>query len=236
MDTEIVISRRFRGPPNSGNGGYSCGLLARHLEGTVEVTLHAPPPLDSPLAIAKRDREIYLMDGDQEIAVARPGELVLEPPAAPSLRAARASASNFVSLDQHLFPGCFVCGPARDENDGLRIFPGADDGGRFAAAPWTPDSSLDAGDGTVSPEFVWAALDCPAYFGLLRPGLTAVLGRMTALINSPLAVGEPCIALGWPLFVDGRKHAAGSALFSSEGALIGSARTVWITVDPNNFS
>ena len=26
--TEIIIIRRFRGPPNSGNGGYVCGMLA----------------------------------------------------------------------------------------------------------------------------------------------------------------------------------------------------------------
>jgi hypothetical protein len=24
----LVISRRFRGPPTSGNGGYTCGMLA----------------------------------------------------------------------------------------------------------------------------------------------------------------------------------------------------------------
>ena len=47
--TSIIISKRYRGPPNSGNGGYVCGRLARHIAGGAEVTLRAPPPLDKPL-------------------------------------------------------------------------------------------------------------------------------------------------------------------------------------------
>ena len=27
----MTIPRRFRGPPNSGNGGYVCGMLARQI-------------------------------------------------------------------------------------------------------------------------------------------------------------------------------------------------------------
>ena len=30
---EIVIDRRFHGPPESGHGGYTCGLLAREIDG-----------------------------------------------------------------------------------------------------------------------------------------------------------------------------------------------------------
>jgi hypothetical protein len=43
----ITIARRFRGPPNSGNGGYVCGMLARYITGAAEVTLRAPPPLET---------------------------------------------------------------------------------------------------------------------------------------------------------------------------------------------
>jgi hypothetical protein len=36
----LVVEARYCGPPNSGNGGYVAGLLARRLgEGPVEVTL-----------------------------------------------------------------------------------------------------------------------------------------------------------------------------------------------------
>ena len=41
----LTIPRRFRGPPNSGNGGYVCGMLVRQIAGAAEVTLRAPPPL-----------------------------------------------------------------------------------------------------------------------------------------------------------------------------------------------
>ena len=47
----LVIDRRFRGPPNSANGGYVCGCLARHVAGDAEVTLRAPPPLERPLDV-----------------------------------------------------------------------------------------------------------------------------------------------------------------------------------------
>jgi hypothetical protein len=54
--TQIIIDKRFCGPPNSGNGGYVCGRLARHIPGAAEVTLRAPPPLDTPLdAVATND-------------------------------------------------------------------------------------------------------------------------------------------------------------------------------------
>ena len=38
MDT-VVIPRRFNGPPDSANGGYTAGLLGRALPGVSEVTL-----------------------------------------------------------------------------------------------------------------------------------------------------------------------------------------------------
>ena len=48
----ITIDKRFRGPPNSGNGGYVCGLLAGHIDGrSAEIALRAPPPLARPLII-----------------------------------------------------------------------------------------------------------------------------------------------------------------------------------------
>ncbi|HEY3542877.1 MAG TPA: ASCH domain-containing protein, partial [Gaiellaceae bacterium] len=50
--TDLVIAARYRGPARSGNGGYTCGLVAGLLGGSdVEVTLRAPPPLDRPLRI-----------------------------------------------------------------------------------------------------------------------------------------------------------------------------------------
>jgi hypothetical protein len=45
-----------------------------------------------------------------------------------------------------------------------------------------------------------------------------------------VAPGEPCVVLGWPLGVDGRKHLAGSAVYAPGGRLVAIARAVWIEV------
>ena len=51
MAQQISIPARFNGPPTSGNGGYSCGVLAAFLEGAARVRLHVPPPLDESLDV-----------------------------------------------------------------------------------------------------------------------------------------------------------------------------------------
>ena len=69
----IVIDRRYCGPPNSGNGGYVCGRLARHITGGAEVTLHAPPPLDKQLDVVASDGGSWeLRDGAAVVATGRP--------------------------------------------------------------------------------------------------------------------------------------------------------------------
>jgi hypothetical protein len=47
----LRIEERYRGPPDSGNGGYVCGLVAGFLGGSAEVTLRRPPPLDRTLLV-----------------------------------------------------------------------------------------------------------------------------------------------------------------------------------------
>ena len=42
----VVIERRFRGPADSGHGGYTRGLFAREIPGAAEVSLRVPPPLE----------------------------------------------------------------------------------------------------------------------------------------------------------------------------------------------
>ena len=44
-----MIDSRFRGPAASGNGGYTCGLVAACVGNPAEVTLRLPPPLERPL-------------------------------------------------------------------------------------------------------------------------------------------------------------------------------------------
>jgi hypothetical protein len=226
----IVVAKRFRGPEGSGNGGYTCGLLAElHGGRSPEVTLRLPPPLERELDVVREERRLTLQDGDALVAECVDGEVALDPPAPLSLEEAEQAASRYEGFERHAFPTCFVCGPERSAHDGLRIFAGPVEGREgIVAAPWTPDSSLADGD-VLRPEFVWATLDCPGAFavGFAARGET-VLGRFTADVRSLPQIGKPHVVVGWPLGEDGRKLSAGTALFDARGELLAVARATWI--------
>lgn len=226
----VTIDPRFRGPPSSGNGGYSCGLLAAFLDAPVEVTLRTPPPLGVPLRVERAGDAATLWHGDTRIADARSAPFELAPPPPPPWDAAAAAEAQYRGLHTHAFPGCFTCGPARQAGDGLRLFSGPVGAGTVACT-WTPDASLGNKLGEVREPFLWAALDCPGYWANAgEVAVTAVLGRMAARFERPLAVGEPCVVTGWSLGVDGRKRHAGTAVWTRDGALVGCARQTWIEV------
>jgi len=236
MSESIIIDSRFNGPPNSGNGGYVCGLLANALEGSAEVTLRKPPPLARPLLIERtRDSRVLLKDGMDIIAEARPLAFELEMPQAPDFAAASLSSTNYIGFQEHYFPDCFVCGPTRDQDDGLRIFAGPLPDTHMVAAPWIPGISLGDEAGFVRPEFLWAALDCPGYFAITGEELSmALLGRMTAKIIQPVQSNSQNIVLGWEIGRERRKRYAGTAVFTKSGALCAKAKATWIELPPPN--
>jgi acyl-coenzyme A thioesterase PaaI-like protein len=234
----IVIGRQFCGPPNSGNGGYVCGVLSEGVEGPATAVLRAPIPLDEPLSLAARDgAQVLLGAQGQLIGQAAPAaESLPEPPAAPSLEAARAAGARHLGFSQRIHPICFTCGAERGEGDGLRVFPGRLEGAApgVVACAWTPHATFAEPDGTVGAGVIWAALDCPGFFAWVekegRHG--ALLGTMTGEVLGPVKAGEPHIVLAWPLARDGRKETAGVALFTAEGALVARGRQVWIVMGP----
>lgn len=234
---EVVIASRFRGPPRSGNGGYTCGLLARHLPGDVCVRLAAPPPLNVALRLEFTTDETRLLDGESLIGTARRAHLDLVPPPAPSLAEADEASHGYLGFVRHDFPECFVCGPARAHADGLRIFAGALDDGGMVAAPWIPDRSLVADGGMVDRVFVWSALDCPGAFAALPlpEGKTIVLGELCASIRGDVRPGERYVAAGWPLGRDGRKRIVGTAIYTERGTVVALARATWIEVPALDF-
>jgi hypothetical protein len=258
-EPSIQISNRFCGPPQSGNGGYVAGRLAAYVEApAVGVRLRVPPVLEAELVVRVSEERASLYDGAALIAEARPVEFTIEPPAAPSFDEAVEAAKRFRGFDEHVFPGCFVCGPERATEDGLRIFPGLTDQAGLFAAPWVPHASLlpdlppdlpptasfashdplASGDGgvvgsdTIPIEFLWAALDCPGAFAFPQPeGKVILLGEMQAAISGSVSADEPCVLASWEIEAKGRKHLSGSALYGEAGDCRGVALGVWFEVD-----
>lgn len=211
----MIIDRRFNGPPDSGNGGISCALLAGTTDFPVpEVTLRLPPPLGVELEV----RDGALLHGSDLVATVAPGEVTLQPPPPVPLRVA-AAAPSALGRHPHPFPTCFVCGTFR--TDGLGLLPGrvADD---LVAVPWTPAESSEV--------MVWAALDCPGGWSADLPGRPMVLGRMACVIDSLPLVGVPHLVQGWMVGSEGRKVFTGSALYDDRGTVLAVAQATWITL------
>ncbi|WP_157933754.1 hypothetical protein [Alloalcanivorax mobilis] len=230
-DANIHIATRFNGPPGSANGGYICGCLAEHTGAAcVETRLMAPPPLATDLPLRRDQDELFALHGERPVARARRAELPpITVPAAPTLAEARAAEQHFVGFTEHAFPGCYVCGPQRQ--DGLRLFPGWLDDRRAVACAWTPGNELGDGHGRVALPQLYAALDCPGSFALARdPGNWVVLGSFTVQVDEAPRLGEDHVILGWAEGRDGRKLFAGTAVFDPRGRCLAKAHAVWVQI------
>jgi hypothetical protein len=200
----IVVDARFNGPLESGNGGYSAGLLAATLDGPTAVSLRSPVPLDRPAP-----------------------ELDLDPLRAVGVTEARAAEQRYLGLDDGPFARCFVCGRARDDAFGVCAGRVGDDG--LVASTWIPDGRTAGPDGNVAPEFIWAVLDCPTYFALHDdPTTLSFLASLQVRIDAPAVVGADHVVIAWPIARDGRKHHAGAAVLSADGETVAVARALLI--------
>ncbi|HXV57252.1 MAG TPA: hypothetical protein VD704_05225 [Gaiellaceae bacterium] len=215
------IPARYNGPPESANGGYACGLLAGELGGEAEVTLRVPPPLERELRVVRSDGRAELRDDETLVAEAERTAVEVDVPAAVSVEEAAEASTGYAGFREHAYETCFSCGPARD--DGLGIYAGPVEGREgLVAAPWTPRAG-------VTPEVVWAALDCPGGWAVddfQREGV--LLGRMAARIDRLPEPGRPHVVLGWRVGEEGRKRYAGSALLTAAGEVLARARSTWI--------
>jgi hypothetical protein len=224
----VSIPNRFCGPPGYANGGYAAGLVAPHCLGAaaVAVTIRRPVPLDRRLAVVGEQDTIELRDGDEVLALAQPETLDDRPPRVVGLDEARAAAKRCAVLlhgDWHPAPECFVCGPRRDPEDGLRLFAGPTDDG-LVTTTWTPRET--------APEIVWAALDCPSSMHIYRDGVRPVamyvLGRIVGRVDERPHIDEELVIVSWELGRDGRKLFAGCALQRPDGAILATTRATWI--------
>jgi len=220
--TRLVLERRYNGPPETANGGYACGVVASHVDGPAHVSLRRPVPLGTPLELERHDDgHVTLHDGELLIAEGDPAlPLDLEPPYRPSVEEARAAAAQRPDSWPAAFHSCWVCSPARHDGLGV-VF------GRLTGHPDATAAVLDAG--TVAPEVVWAALDCPSYtpplWGHATPSL---LAAMHAELLEPLPAGEPVAVVGWTLGTEGRKHRSATAILAGDGRVLARAEALWI--------
>jgi hypothetical protein len=220
----LTIATRFHGPPASGHGGYTAGILAAALGSSPE----------TPLVVRAIDGGIAVVHGDTLVATAEPATVDVDPPEMPQPVPPAPDDPVYGGLREHPFPGCFACGPAREPGDGLRIFasrvPGREG---TVAAWWTPDASLAGADGDVAPEFVWSALDCPTGHAcaIERP---AVLARYAVEQLAPVRVGERHVVAAWRAERDGRKHRASGCLYAQDGTPLAVSDALWIELrDPS---
>jgi hypothetical protein len=228
------VAARFNGPPNSGNGGYTAGLIATAIGETVAVRLHQPIPLERELTIGERTGDRWeVRAGEELIATARSTTVDVVVPEAPPYSVALDASRQYPGHKFHSLPTCFVCGPARKRHDGLCIFPGPIEGASVFAAPWIPDETLDNGAGKVRPEFLWAALDCPGFFASAYPQ-QALLGEFAVHVDRLVHVDEACVVVAWAISKDGRKHRAGTALFDEDGERCAVGVATWIELKMQN--
>ena len=236
--TEIVIKHQFRGPPNSGNGGYVCGVLGRAIEGASTVALRALIPLDIALQLDNEDGTICLTGQDGTlIAQGSPSSVALpDPPAPPSLAEARDAAARCPVVAKPFHPPCFTCSSIREEGDGLRILPGQIEGAPpgHIACVWKPHQAFADADGLIPTEIVWAALDCPGSLAwIVKTGFGGgLLGTMTGEVLRRPHAGEETIVTAWPIEQSGRKFVSGVALFDAQGTLMARGSQIWIARTP----
>src|SRR5688500_6635529 len=227
MNTIIRVASRFNGPPGSANGGYAAGLIAGAIGESVKVRLMRPPPLDSDLLVTRANDSWEVRSADDVIAMATPTVVEADVPQPVPYVEALGVSMHFAGCTTHACPTCFVCGPAREPEDGLRIFPGRVPGTNTVAAPWLPGHGLDDGHGKVRPEFVWAALDCPGYFASVGSA-PALLGELAVHIDRRVHVDEPCVIMAWAIETKGRKHRVGTALVDEDGERCALGVATWI--------
>jgi hypothetical protein len=225
----VHIPGRFNGPRESGNGGYTAGVVAGLLGGEAEVSLRRPVPLDVDLQVARDGEDaVRILDGDALVAEGRATEVEVECPQPVELEEARLATRHYRGTPDDIFSHCFVCGRAREDSFG--VFAGAVEGRRLVASPWTPPPWTADPSGSVRPEFVWAALDCPTYFAAYMDDEFAisVLARFAARVAPDVPADTEHVTIAWPIETEGRKRRAGSALFTGDGRLLAAASALLV--------
>ena len=237
MSDVVVIDPRFHSWDGVAHGGYVAGLVGGRVGTNAEVTLRQAAPFDVPLSIGGNgDGEIALTLEDAVIARGGPSEPNVDLPEPVSFKTATKLEWNHDTLNEHPTPHCFCCGYERAKGDGLRVFPAPIPGRPLGqvVAPWVPDAAFAGPDGALRPEFVWAALDCPGFWGMAlsishMPNVITI--RLAATLNGTIKADVRHVVMGWPISHHGRKFLCGSAIFGPDGDVLAAGRATWLRVN-----
>jgi hypothetical protein len=200
------------------------------IPGPLEVRLHGPVPVGRPLHLDHEDHTITVSEGETLLARGNSGRISGDPPEFVAFEEVADAVSARGPVEHHPFPNCFVCGPERAPNDGMRLFPAPVPGREVVAAPWIPHESLASPEGMIAERFVWAALDCPTYWPIAEPGEVALLGTLAADVLREVRTGDRCVVVARALGRENRKLFSRSAVYDESGELIGAAQATWIKV------
>jgi acyl-coenzyme A thioesterase PaaI-like protein len=226
----VIVDERFHGYPGVAHGGYVAGSLAERFDEAVEVRFLAPVPVRVELDLRPEGDALVLSDGLSEMAVARGANLDVALPPVPSIDEAASAALGYRALSPRPSPTCMTCGIDRAPGEGLLVELGPV--GDLAAGAWSAHPSFAGPDGNLHSRFVWAALDCPSYWGLrFAVGEVGrlVTARLAASLVRPVPVGEAVIVVGWKIADRGKAFMlAGSGIFSSDGEPLAVARSTWM--------
>ncbi len=228
----VTILPRYRGPDDSGNGGYVAGLLASQIQGPAQVRLQSPPPLEVELIIEERDNSWVMLEQGHPVVTGTLCKPLVSPPPPPSLLQAE-KARQAYNTEGHPYGHCFVCGPEREHGDGLQIFTGAVEGTDLVACNWRPTHDLLDVMGFIEPEFVWAAMDCPGYFAMGFPEWRpCLLGEISGCIHEDVPGDQNLIVYAWYRGSEGRKHSSGVAISDGSGKIYAQCEQIWIELKP----
>lgn len=259
---------RFAGPPGSVNGGIAVGALAcpaltaASREGVahagvtrISARLHAPVPLDTPLAVdveasdgaytvTIRGGGAALITGTVEVARVgappRPGDAISTVPEERADDIAQLSAVGvparppfFEETGDHPIPGCFSCGP--EHAAGLQIYPRVAGEG-IVCAPWRPAREFDDSGGALATLILTSALDCSS--GICMPVAMQrelldldqffLLGSLDVRYLRVPPLDRDYRVAAKALLRDGRKFFGLSALFDDAGTPYAMAEATWI--------
>lgn len=232
VEQTVAIPATRCGPPGVANGGWVSGVVAEPLgDGPVEVTLHAPTPLETGLDLRMSGDGATLSRDGQVLVTAQRSPGTVHAPAPLAWSDAWDAEADFAGHRSHPFPGCFACGTDRKVGDGLRIFPGpvAGEPGRVAGV-FTPGPAHAGPDGRLPSAAVWAALDCPTAWVNMDEGDAFLLGRLRAEIRGVLWVGRSYVVVAESDGTEGRKAFGRAALYDRGGRLLAASEATWIRV------